>query len=98
MYPEILLFRLIVPEHFIFCGFYYILHLNYFENNITHASGLFVSTLKIFHKKFAIFWQISPQQDFLQDSLQRATIRAWYSLYTAVSDGKASIKIFCKVS
>ena len=24
--------------------------------------------------------QISPQPDFLQDSLQRATMRAWYSL------------------
>ena len=42
--------------------------------------------------------QISPQPDLRQDSLHRATIRARYSLKMAVSGGRASIKVFCRMS
>ena len=39
--------------------------------NITPASGLFVSTLKIFYKKFAIFSQIFSARRFFNGSNHR---------------------------
>jgi hypothetical protein len=40
-------------------------------HNILQWSGLFVSTLKIFYEKFAIFLQISPQAEFSNGSNHR---------------------------
>ena len=45
------------PEHFISRRKSQNFSLNYWENNIELASGQFISTLKIFHEKFTIFYR-----------------------------------------
>ena len=55
MYREILFFRFITPEHFIPRRKSQNFSLNYWENNIELASGLFASTRKIFYGTFTIF-------------------------------------------